>query len=432
MRIVMMTNTYLPFVGGVSHSVNAVAKALRGRGHTVLVVAPEYGEHAAPPPEDEGDVLRIAATQKLTKGAFAVSLGMQSDVIDKVRRAKPDIIHSHHPFLLGDTALRAAAALDVPLLFTYHTRYEYYTHYLRRNSSTMKRLAIEIATRYCNMVDQVIAPSESIERLLAERGVVRPVEVIPTGIDAERFASGDGRRFRRRHCIREDSFVVGHVGRLAPEKNCRFMADAVAAFSSQHPEALFLLVGDGSEKEAVRAVFDKAGLPHHLLPTGALTGQDLVDAYHAMDVFVFASKTETQGMVLAEAMSAGVPVVSLDAPGSREVLRDEENGRLVSKEGVEGFVEALHWVRQQAPDGREALHRACLETAAEFAEDKSVDRIENLYQRLHSGRTPDADGTNAILSTLASRIEREWDIWSNRVSAIQALLREEGVDLDEK
>lgn len=432
MRILMMTNTYLPFVGGVSHSVSMFAESLRRRGHEVLVIAPEYGrgEEEA---RDEDDVLRVPATRMLTKGTFAVSLGSQSELLDRIRSVGPDVIHSHHPFLLGDTALRAAAGLDVPLVFTYHTRYEYYTHYLRRKSTTMKRLAVEISTRYCNMADQIVAPSESIEGLLKERGVQRPIEVIPTGIDTERFSDGDGKRFRRKHCIRDDSFLVGHVGRLAPEKNIQFTARAAMVFIREHPEALFLLVGSGAETDGVTAMFAEAGLPHHLLPTGTLGGQDLVDAYQAMDVFLFASKTETQGMVLAEAMSAGVPVVGLDAPGVREVIRDRANGRLVHEETHECLADGLAWVQDRLTEAPEDLRGACLDTAAQFAKDKSVDALEALYSKLKAehGRSREAD-SGALFSSLAGRIEREWDIWSNRVSAVQALLREEGVDLDEK
>lgn len=432
MRIIMMTNTYLPFVGGVSHSVSMFVETLRRRGHEVLVVAPEYGRKGESA-RDEEDVLRVPATQKLTKGTFAVSLGSQSELIDRIRGVGPDLIHSHHPFLLGDTALRAAAALDVPLVFTYHTRYEYYTHYLRQKSTTMKRLAVEISTRYCNMADQIIAPSKSIELLLAERGVQRPIEVIPTGIDTARFNNGDGLRFRRAHCIREDAFLVGHVGRLAPEKNIRFTAEAAMAFIREHPEALFLLVGNGSETDAVTAMFSEAGLPHHLLPTGALSGQDLVDAYQAMDVFLFASKTETQGMVLAEAMSAGVPVVALDAPGVREVLRDGENGRLAEAETAECLADGLAWVQERLEEAPDELHSACLNTAAQFAKEKSVDALEALYAKLRTEHDKHREtDSGALFSSLAGRIEREWDIWSNRVSAVQALLREEGVDLEEK
>ncbi|MFW6367237.1 MAG: glycosyltransferase [bacterium] len=432
MRIIMMTNTYLPFVGGVSHSVSTFADSLRRRGHEVLVIAPEYGQKGEKS-RDEDEVVRVPATRMLTKGTFAISLGSQSELIDRIRSIGPDVIHSHHPFLLGDTALRAAAAIDVPLVFTYHTRYEYYTHYLRQKSTTMKRLAVEIATRYCNIADQIVAPSESIERLLTERGVHRPIEVIPTGIDTERFNDGDGIRFRREHCIRNDTFLVGHVGRLAPEKNIRLTAQAAMAFIREHPEALFLLVGSGPEAEAVTAMFAKNGLPHHLLPTGALGGQDLVDAYQAMNVFLFASTTETQGMVLAEAMSAGVPVVGLDAPGVREVIRDGANGRLVHEETPEYLADGLAWAQDRLTGAPEDLRGACLDTAAEFAKDKSVDALEALYSKLKAehGRSRDVD-SGALFSSLAGRIEREWDIWSNRVSAVQALLREEGVDLDEK
>lgn len=424
MTLVMMTNTYLPFVGGVSNSVRTFADSLRARGHRVVVVAPGYGQQRDGD-SAERDIVRVPSTRVFTKGPFAVSLAVQSELVEQVRSIAPDLIHSHHPFLLGDTALRTAAALDVPLLFTYHTRYEHYTHYVRQNSTTMKRLAVEIATGYCNMVDCVIAPSESIRQLLVQRGVERPLAVIPTGVDTAHFAAGDGEGFRRRYAIRDDAFVVGHVGRLAREKNCRLMAEAVLRFVRENPDTLFVLVGKGDEREAIETAFREAGLPHHLLPLGVLQGQDLVDAYHAMNAFLFASRTETQGMVLAEAMAAGVPVVGLDAPGVREVVQDRENGCLVAQETPDALADGLAWIKQRLVEDTDELRSRCRTTAARFEREKSVDALEDLYLQWLRRHAEQASQPAALFPNLASRIEREWDIWSNRVAAIQALMKQE-------
>ena len=324
-NIVQMTNTYLPHVGGVARSVESFARAFRRLGHRVLVVAPEFEDA----PEIEGDVLRMPAIVRFNGSDFSVPMPVPGRLKAAYRPLRPDVIHSHHPFLLGDTALRAAAARDLPVVFTHHTLYERYTHYVPGDSAAMKRFVVDLVVGYCNLCDAVIAPSESVQEMLAARGVTAPTTVLPTGVERERFAIGDGSRFRAARSIPAGAFVVGHVGRLAAEKNLDVLIRGVVRFLAARPEARFLVVGDGPFAESMKAALARAGVAERALFTGLLTGGDLIDAYHAMDVFVFASRTETQGMVLAEAMACDVPVVAIDASGVREVVRDGENGRLL-------------------------------------------------------------------------------------------------------
>src|SRR5262249_7317091 len=182
------------------------------------------------------------------------------------------------------------------------------THYVPGDSAVLRTFAAALATSFANKCDHVVAPSQSVADILRERGVSVPVSAIPTGIDPGRFAEGDGRAARARHGVPEGAFVVGHVGRLAPEKNLPFLARAVAGFLRTCERAHFLVVGSGPSEEEVGRTFADAGLADRLHLTGTLEGQELADAYHALDVFAFASQSETQGMVLAEAMTAGVPV----------------------------------------------------------------------------------------------------------------------------
>src|SRR5690606_35436458 len=226
---------FTPHVGGVAGSVQMFARGFRARGHRVLVVAPEF-ENA---PEDEEDVVRMPAIQHFNGSDFSVTLPAPGVVTEALNDFRPDLIHSHHPFLLGDTALRVSAARALPLVFTHHTMYEQYTHYVPGDSPAFARFIKSLTVGYANMCDHIIAPSESVEQVLRRRGVERPIAVIPTGVDIERFSGGDGPAYRRKIGIPEDAFVVGHVGRLAPEKNLDFLAQAVCAFLQNHPEARF-------------------------------------------------------------------------------------------------------------------------------------------------------------------------------------------------
>src|SRR5690606_20017087 len=187
MNIVFLTNTYLPHVGGVARSVSAFAETYRSLGHKVLIVAPEFAETMP----DEVDVIRVPALQNFNASDFSVALPIPTGLSDDVKAFGADIIHTHHPFLLGMTAVRLARFLNLPLVFTHHTLYEQYTHYVPGDSQAFKTFIIELATRYANLCDHVFAPSESIADLIIERGVTKPVSVIPTGVDLERFAAGE-------------------------------------------------------------------------------------------------------------------------------------------------------------------------------------------------------------------------------------------------
>ncbi len=426
MRIVMMTNTFLPHTGGVARSVASFSEAFLARGHRVTVIAPTFeGESEAEP-----DVIRVPAVQNFNGSDFSVRLPIPGFLTKKMDHLQPDVIHSHHPFLLGHTALRIAAMRNLPIVFTHHTMYERYTHYVPADSMAMKRFAIQLATDYANSCDQVIAPSESIGQILKERGVTTPIRAIPTGIDQAVFRHGDGQAARSRYEIPGDAFVVGHVGRLAPEKNLAFLTRAVADFLEGNKKAHFLLIGDGPDQEMIRSVFQARNLSdrfHH--PQGALDGQNLTDAYHAMDVFAFASHTETQGMVLAEAMTAGVPVVAIDAPGVREIVRDGVNGHLLPKESEAQFVEALADLAFADEKTRARQSAAARDTAEEFSMDRCATKMLELYeeclQRASTRKPPD----DAVWATLFRRIEEEWMIWSGVGRAVsEAILPSEEKD----
>ena len=235
MNILMMTNTYLPHVGGVARSVDAFSQALRAEGHAVLVVAPSFQGAA----RREAGVVRVPAIQHFNGSDFSLRLPIPGLLSRALDRFEPDVVHSHHPFLLGDAALRVATRFGLPLVFTHHTMYERYTHYVPGDSPALRRFVMGLVREYANLCDAVIAPSESIARLLVERGVRAPIHAIPTGVEVGRFGRGDGAALRRRLGIAPGSFVVGHVGRLAHEKNLPFLAAAVAGLLRSDPDAHF-------------------------------------------------------------------------------------------------------------------------------------------------------------------------------------------------
>lgn len=419
MKIAYFTNTFTPHTGGVAHSSAALAEGMRCRGHQCLVVAPEFPGQ----PEDEPGVLRIPSLQHFNGTDFSFRLPSGTRISDALHRFQPDLIHCHHPFLLGDAGLRMAHQWDLPLVFTHHTRYENYVHYVLEESDWLERLAVELATEFANLCDLVIAPSGSIARLIQERGVNVPVEVIPTGIDRERFASGDRDRVRRETGCSPETFLLGHVGRLAEEKNLPYLMEAVSRFLKDQPEAAFLLVGEGDCQELLREISEKYGVADRVYWRGKLTGQELVDHYRAMDLFAFSSRSETQGMVLAEAMASGVPVIALDASGVRDIVRDGENGWLLKADTrPEAFARALAKCRDRIAEGKTERETALEETARAFSAERSLERTESVYRALidaASSRERDLDAW----ARFSHRLEAEWDLAVGRVRAVGAAFR---------
>jgi 1,2-diacylglycerol 3-alpha-glucosyltransferase len=419
MKICMMTNTYLPHVGGVARSVHTFSEVFRRRRHQVLVVAPNYPGDEALPERVEKNVVRLPAIQQFNGSDFSVRLPLTWMVDPKLQAFAPDIVHSHHPYLIGDSALRYAADKNAPVIFTHHTLYEEYTHYVPFDSPAMKQFVIELSTQYANLCDAVIAPSESIAQLIRERGVTTPIEIIPTCIEVKSFASGRRDKFREKHGFPENAFVVGHVSRLAPEKNLDYLARGLCEFLKRNNQALVLTVGDGPSAQMFSEIFEKENLADRLLMAGKKMGRDLYDAYAAMDVFAFASQTETQGLVVAEAMAAGLPVVALDASGVREVVHDGRNGFLLRADASEAdFAEALN--NLATDDALRARFSAeAKQTATMFSCDEIADKALALYRRVLRktlrARTALEDDQ---FKSLLHRIEVEWTLVSEKAGAV--------------
>lgn len=419
MNIVMFTNTYLPHVGGVARSVSTFESELRRRGVEVNIVAPEFKEAE----ESSEHVFRVPAIQNFNGSDFSFRLPQPWQLSKQMDKIKPQLIHSHHPFLLGDAALRTAYERQLPLVFTHHTMYEKYTHYVSLNSDAMKRFAIQMATEYCNLCHHVIAPSESIEKLLRRRGVKVPITTIPTGIDLEFFASGNAERLREQFQIPPEARVIGHVGRLAAEKNLDYLANAVGNYLADHADSVFLAVGDGKHRSEMERILGSRVSPQRFVFTGPLVERDLADAYAAMDLFVFSSQSETQGMVIAEAMAAGKPVVALDGPGVREVVK-EGNGILLAGDATEAeFEQALarlltdsERLAQFSEEARRSVkcygHQACTNRLAELYEGLIAE-----FERKH-----DHDLTSWEM--LQGRLEAEWNLIVEKASAIAATFSE--------
>ena len=436
MNICMFTNTYLPHVGGVARSISNFTQDLRNAGHAVMIVAPTFPGFEKHDTAEDNGVFRVPAIQNFNGSDFSVRIPIPFFVDQQIDAFGPDIIHSHHPYLLGDAALRCARRRQLPLIFTHHTLYEEYTHYIAENPENMKRFAAFLATNYANLCDAVVAPSRSIKHLIIERGVRTPAYEIPTGVDISFFSGGNGAAFRKQHHIPLGSYVIGHVGRLAPEKNLDYLAQAVARAMQRRANTHFLVVGEGPSQETILSIFEKSGLEGRLTFTGSVSGQALADAYHAMNLFAFASQTETQGMVLTEAMAAGMPVIALDAPGVREVISHGLNGILLDSDSSEAkFADKLVWIGGE-PKEIAAWSDRARKTAQAFSRERCVQKLAGLYAEVTAavrGKKGRNDGALDPWEKFLQVCRAEWELASEKAESIiqMASDEEEVVGLDE-
>jgi glycosyltransferase involved in cell wall biosynthesis len=415
MNIVMFTNTYNPHVGGVARSVDGLARGLRTIGHQVLVVAPTFPDAK----ESTDEIVRMSALQDFTGSDFALPSPLSRSLTTRLDDFAPDIVHSHHPFLLGGTALRISASRNLPIIYTNHTRYDLYSHYIIQHSEIMKRLALSLTTGYCDLCDAVIAPSKSTADFLLKQNVESPITVIPTGVNTLPLGNVDTAHERKELGIPDEAFLVGHVGRLAQEKNLTYLANALVLFLKSNESAHALIVGGGIMAEPMAKIFARGNVSGRVHMTGVLTGSRLSNAYAVMDAFAFSSVSETQGLVLIEAMSAGVPVVALDAAGARDVIEQNENGFLLPEDTSPNmFAATLTRTANLNAISTQKMRENAYLTAKSYSQEKTVRRTVDLYSTTIDQITKSQPRETGLWKNAKRNLAEQWNILGNVANAV--------------
>jgi 1,2-diacylglycerol 3-alpha-glucosyltransferase len=331
MRVALFTNNYLPFRGGVTTAVETLRSGLDRLGHPARVFAPA----ARPRVSDPAWVFRYPSIPAPTYPGFMLALPFSRRVHGMARTFAPDIVHAQHPFLLGPAARRFARRSGRPLVFTYHTRYEKYAHYVPLPERLVAALAVRLSCRFAASTDLVVAPSERIAGTLRARGVTAPVAVVPTGVPLDLFRPGDRAEARRTLGVPCDTALCLYVGRLDREKSVDLIIDAFEAIADAVSSASLSLVGQGTGEAALKRRAEAGPARDRIRFHGGMDREALAIFYRAADLFLFASETETQGLVLAEAHASGLPAVAVRASGVDEVVRDGETGVLTKAESRE-------------------------------------------------------------------------------------------------
>ncbi|MGM0417371.1 MAG: glycosyltransferase [Thermodesulfobacteriota bacterium] len=327
LKTAMFSNNYYPFVSGISVSVNRLEYQLKKTGNKVISFVPEYKKNET----SEDGVIRLSCLYSFgSDEQFKLANIFSRKVFKEIKKFKPDIIHVHHPFWLGSLGLWIGRRSGIPVVYTYHTRLEHYAHYVPVPGLIFKNIiSHSMIKRFCNKCSGVIVPTYSAEEYLRIIGVKTDLLVQPTGIEYEKFKNPDKtglQKLRKKFNINSETVLVT-ASRISEEKNIEFIIHGAAKLKKE-TDAPFklLIIGDGPDMEKIKKLINELDLSSQIILTGGVAPEKMNLYYNLGDIFVFASKSETQGLVILEAMSAGLPVVAVRSSGIDDIVKNNVNG----------------------------------------------------------------------------------------------------------
>ena len=338
MHIAFFTNTYRPTMSGVVRSIDTFRQAFTEMGNNVFIFAQKAHNY-----EDiEPFIFRYPAIEVPFANDYAFPVPFSRTIDNMLPSLKLDVIHSHHPSLLGETATDKAKALGLPMVFTFHTRYDEYTHYVPISPDFSKMVIDRWMSRYLEKCQHIIAPSESIKQILQDNGVEGDITAIPTGIDITPFTEADGTLIREKYGWGDDLVLIS-IGRLAKEKSFDTLLEAAAQVMGERSHVRLVIVGGGLEEKSLAKLAKDLGIADRVQFTGSIPFEQIPSYLKAADIFCFASVTETQGLVTMEAMAAGLPIVAVDATGTSDAVENGIDG-LLTANNAQALAKALEQV----------------------------------------------------------------------------------------
>ena len=335
MRIGIFTDSYTPFINGVTTSVLMLKKGLEKKGHTVYVVTVN-NENMKYKLDEKGKVLRLPGVPigiydyRLT-GIYPLK------AINIIKKWNLDVIHCQTEFGVGTFARIIAKQLNIPLVHTYHTMYEDYIHYITKGyfNKTGKKIVEYLTLFYCDKTaTELVVPTKKAYELFKEKYKVdRNVYIVPTGIEVEKFYLENNKQLnivkkRESLGLKRDDFVILFVGRIGSEKNVELLLTSMRYIVNNCPKAKLLIVGDGPDLNKYKTFVKKQGLEENIIFTGKVPWESIAEYYLIADVFTTASKTETQGLTVIEAMAASLPVVCINDESFTNTVIDNLNGKI--------------------------------------------------------------------------------------------------------
>ncbi len=397
MKIGIFTESYKPYTSGVVTSISTFKDELTRLGHDIYIFAPSYPNYD----EEEDNVFRYFSIPAPTNPGYTLALPVHPGMVSLMKKLQLDIIHVHSPFTLGRVGLHYARKFDLPLLFTYHTRYDQYVHYVPMAKDLVKDVTIKYSRHFCNECDHIIAPSREIESIIRSFLVTTPISVVPTGIPLDKFQGGDRGWLRCKYPIPPHHRILLYAGRLSQEKNVPFLIESFRKVKRTLPDTTLVLVAGGPLEEELKDLALSMDLSEQdVVFTGQLPFESLVNAYYSSDLFVFSSLTETQGLVLIEAMAAGLPVVAVRASGVREMVRDGVDGLLTGEDSGE-FAAAVIRILQDDRYYRH-LQTNAIHRAEQMSSQNMALKLQDVYEQMEGGEHHQSRNLRKISSWIRS------------------------------
>jgi 1,2-diacylglycerol 3-alpha-glucosyltransferase len=380
-KIGIFTNCYLPMVNGVVGTVCLLKKGFEEHGHKVYIFAPAFDGYR----DAESRIFRFPAVDLTREVKYPVAIPFSPQINQILASLHLDIIHCHHPFVLGPLGHKIARRKQIPTVYTFHTQYEQYSHYIPLPVRLVNKISRQKIYRFCQMVDRITTPAESARQLLLSYGVTNSITVIPnpTLITS---AAGDGAAIRAKYGLGSESLLI-NIGRIAPEKNLELLLRAFRLMLDQKPaEGLkLMIVGDGPAMPELRLITAKLNLKEQVIFTGLVPPTEVPGYLAAADLFVMTSFSEVKPLAQLEALAAGVPIVSVPAPGANDTIIHDQNGLLVAAE-PEAFSAAVTDLLTD-PSRLARYQNGARQTAAGYSHTKiAADYLELFARTIHGER----------------------------------------------
>ncbi len=339
MKIAIFTNNYLPNPYGVTGSIESFRRQFERNGHQVYIFAPFAKDYQ----DENSKVFRYPSLDLKYKISFPLPIPYSLKNSQILKELDLDVIHSQHPNLLGTVAAKWACRKNIPLVFTWHTLYDQYTNFVPLIPDKFAaHWIIKKAVQYANKADQIIVPTESIKKIIQDWGVKNEnIAAVPTGIEEEVYQNPDGNKIRERHKVKDDEVLLLLTSRLTEEKNVKFLFKAIIKVLKLNGNVKFLVAGEGYLEPELKKIVSDNKLENKIIFAGLVEKKEIKNYYASGDIFVYASLSETQGMIISEAMYSGLPIVAVRATGAKDLVEEKVNGFLVEN-NKDKFAEAVN------------------------------------------------------------------------------------------
>lgn len=378
MKIALITEVYHPSVNGVVVSIDSFRNELCALGHTVIIIAPESKiKHLDPPHTFRVPSLALPWTRDYKMSRPNAS------TFSFIKNQKFDVIHTQHMFTMGWFGLRAGRRYSIPVVHTYHTLITEYTHHIPLFGSfiptrwLIQKYLVNHSRRYADAVNALITPSHAMAHILRSYGIRKKINVVSTGINSALFDAADGDYVYARHALPKNVKIVLFVGRLALEKSVDLLIQSYAKLQKIHPHTRLILLGSGPQQQQYEALVKILGISDKVIFPGFVSPDITRHYFKAAYIFAFPSHTDTQGIVIAEAMAAGAAVIAVNRLGPTDIVRNGYNGLLIEP-SVDMMAHALERLIVNT-SLRDRLVRNAHESVKQYSSQKQTDKLIHVY-----------------------------------------------------